>query len=1584
MTIIGGDFNHRPDTLEIWDEFRQKGYFDATTIAKTKWPEKVVGTCRGATNNDTLLIPACLVEQMIDFKVHTDDKFDIHAPLTVVFNIPVNGLYTRQWKQPATLESLCIEPSFFETAYSNIFDDVKRLDVMNLAKHDPDEAYKQWAGIFEECASQALMQQNSCQVGPNHQSGKPNKLTAKFRGRGVTPKTVAKPIPHYIRFPSNGGYMPAVDEHPVELRQVTRQVRRLHALHCRLSKWEHTWGSRFQETQIADMEQWNQAMQINSEWFAITRAKGFSPDFLTWISDPNRLGFKFQIMPTAVGIKHLKQFTQIRADQLAIQIQANRQKMLRMKIHYDMWRKGGKLTFKLIRPQGNPPIDTLTIDESFTLRAVRLLNKGLPRFRIDNGEKFDSKLPFVINGCEFHCNVISSDQSVIEFSAPSKPTCELLQVWHDICNTKTIKAKQTHWVTDPEIVRGEVEGYWDQFWNRDGPDSDSDFPPIHEAIHILNESLPVWDEITEKPTPSMWKRAVMSLKANAARGSDGFSSGDLKLLPLKAWSDIQELFDTFIDWPKVLGLCKTIFLTKVSGNPKPGDTRPITIASILYRLWASVHSKVFLKVWANKLPPSMSGGLPGRGTEEVLTQIQIALEGANTTVSGFVLDILKAFNAVCREIAAYALCRLGVPKQFVLQWMKALTGLRRSCCIQGNMGPPLPSNTGVPEGDCISILAMTAITFAWTCFTKTEGVEQFSYADNWEWLTHEHHLNRNVLLLTQKFSHALRLTISPTKSWCWASSKKGERDWRPIWNLAFPGQPINCQRHSNDLGQEVHYVSKHKMVNTLSRFEKAMAKANKIQNLPCDLSTKTQLVNRSVLPMALHGAEATHIGKQQLAKLRTAVSRCLIGGWKQASPWLVCGVCLCDPQMVLYQRILNRLQRLLIKTPSLGEKFWDIALARVEANGAPFGPAGVFAQMCKSLNWEILPQFQIRVHPSIVLDFCKNDRGDFHTALIQSWGRIVMVNIMHRVNLSDIPNFDLRQTHRILKEVPSHQQVLVLYHLSGAINTNIIRSKYDSQYDTQQCSFCQSRDTLEHRIFECPVTQTIRENNQALINDLMDTHKSFLHCPLFPVHDDWTLEHALCLSRGLDYEIEHTCDKVIAYTDGSTIPNNKATHLHSAYAVITIPTFIGEHKREVVEQYKADSTIPAFDVLVLSRVHGHQTNNRAELSSLVHAVASSTNVAAISDSSYAIQVVQDVIAEPDIKAHYKRANIDIIRQLIFYLKSMCHDSIVLRKVASHMQITSDTDVDLAFDYIANSVADLAAKQARINNIDYFVTLNDEIQRHDERWWDLLFRFYVYIVQMAQAYQQAWKQLKQVFSSEAPPSNIDFLQSWPKGECHNFTCPTISPEVREAMYYSSTYTIALVGWLQMLEWPVEIEHEDPGITFLELYISFCCATGSRVPFNTADKKLKVQTYQAFESDLLVKSMPYPLHQQLRVFEFSLAYIVKLFGDQAFPIGRKANVSSLIPIGFRTSRAGIRGRPKFPFRERIVSDLADFGFSNLAYKSIDGFSLPKLDPLIPTVLQDDDLVRNPHTSYTKFKRLLKRQWLFWESLRRFLFP
>ena len=102
--------------------------------------------------------------------------------------------------------------------------------------------------------------------------------------------------------------------------------------------------------------------------------------------------------------------------------------MLRMKIHYDMWRKGGRLTFKLIRPQGNPPINSLMLEETFNLHAVRLRRKGLPSFRLDIWDKFNPQQSLFIEGCEFHCRVIDSVSNIVEIMAPIEPQCEHLQV----------------------------------------------------------------------------------------------------------------------------------------------------------------------------------------------------------------------------------------------------------------------------------------------------------------------------------------------------------------------------------------------------------------------------------------------------------------------------------------------------------------------------------------------------------------------------------------------------------------------------------------------------------------------------------------------------------------------------------------------------------------------------------------------------------------------------------------------------------------------------------------------------------------------------------------------------------------------------------------------------------------------------------------------------------------------------------------------------------------------------------------------------------------------------------------------------
>ncbi len=65
---------------------------------------------------------------------------------------------------------------------------------------------------------------------------------------------------------------------------------------------------------------------------------------------------------------------------------------------------------------------------------------------------------------------------------------------------------------------------------------------------------------------------------------------------------------------------------------------------------------------------------------------------------------------------------------------------------------------------------------------------------------------------------------------------------------------------------------------------------------------------------------------------------------------------------------------------------------------------------------------------------------------------------------------------------------------------------------------------------------------------------------------------------------------------------------------------------------------------------------------------------------------------------------------------------------------------------------------------------------------------------------------------------------------------------------------------------------------------------------------------------------------------------------------------------------------PLRCTTQSDVTEINCDSQTIKRANcNQTNPKVDPLIPTLLQDEDLTRNPHTSYTKFKRLMKKFWL-----------
>lgn len=83
-------------------------------------------------------------------------------------------------------------------------------------------------------------------------------------------------------------------------------------------------------------------------------------------------------------------------------------------------------------------------------------------------------------------------------------------------------------------------------------------------------------------------------KKLTSHGLDGVTLADLKAMPssvLQVFCDMFAQIESTGDWPVQLVSGKVVSLAKVSMPGSPADFRPITVFSLLYRIWSSYHAK---------------------------------------------------------------------------------------------------------------------------------------------------------------------------------------------------------------------------------------------------------------------------------------------------------------------------------------------------------------------------------------------------------------------------------------------------------------------------------------------------------------------------------------------------------------------------------------------------------------------------------------------------------------------------------------------------------------------------------------------------------------------------------------------------------------------------------------------------------------------------------------------------------------------------------------------------------------------------------------------------------------------------------
>ena len=175
----------------------------------------------------------------------------------------------------------------------------------------------------------------------------------------------------------------------------------------------------------------------------------------------------------------------------------------------------------------------------------------------------------------------------------------------------------------------------------------------------------------------------------------------------------------------------------------------------------------------------------------------------------------------------------------------------------------------------------------------------------------------------------------------------------------------------------------------------------------------------------------------------------------------------------------------------------------------------------------------------------------------------------------------------------------------------------------------------------------------------------------------------------------------------------------------------------------------------------------------------------------------------------------------------------------------------------------------------------------------------------------------------------------------------------------------------MKWPANRDPNDPGVTFLELFTSFRYVTGSLPPINIAPAAWGSPYYlltAMANLDPAIKLRPQPMHQAIRVFEFSLRYVAKLLEQNVTPIKFIGKSTCLSHLGVKGARGGFVIRPEFPGLEELLQKIADAASNSRGkFVSIDLLEPVNNDNPIKIPICDSDIGRNPWKSYKRFKEI-----------------
>eukprot|EP00438_Fugacium_kawagutii_P029601 Skav235415 [mRNA] locus=scaffold924:108827:114000:- [translate_table: standard] len=1142
---------------------------------------------------------------------------------------------------------------------------------------------------------------------------------------------------------------------------------------------------------------------------------------------------------------------------------------------------GGSQAFRSVKDESAPPFHAIISDKTILLAQQRWTKGGKCRLLLEPGEDpgiFDLQYPvyfqqqeaFII---EVHDSFLVLDRKVINRDQSDRL---LLQ--------KSVQS-------DMETLQKATAAAWGELWQRDAPnETEQDWPEAIEALTCLAD-IPSMEY-----TPlncEEWKRHASTTKQKSARGSCAYTPRELIRMPTALVEWLLALLTAVemgqMPWPSSIMTARVTMLGKSELLPtNPLQLRPITITSRLYRNWAKYRSMQVFKHFHDILPPEVAGTAAGVSADMLAAVVANEVEDAlldGLHRVGLTVDLIKCYNMVPRIPVVAVLRKLGVPQQYLTAVWDMFQQLDRIIEISGEMGEPVSSTTGIPEGCCFSIVSMLGLT-VWTAQWiqhSHEDVECLAYADNWAFFTDCVDKLQAVLTTLQDFVTSLKMRIAPDKSWVWATHSA---DRKRLQHVNLQGTPIPTKLYTSDLGCDITYCKRVSKKTVRKRLTKAKRVLGRIAIKKMPKRYKCRMANQLATGITGFGSELVYFTPTELKTLRS--NCCQASGRSRGgiSPYLALAKPgdATDPEFGLLLRKCRFWKRFLKAFPYRREKFFDKLTAFEDGKHA--GPASVFKKTLRDHGWTCLPHGTIQHELGWQVNWYYSSGTFLQKMLLKAWHHRICATVQSRKHF-DLANCDIAAFPLAIKGLSDAAKTDAINYVMGKHVTNDALGHYVCVGDFS-CPVCGAADSRAHRIFDCEALNTVRVRFQHVLDWLQQQPDAVTHFGILPWDEYW-LDFSGCeyvpfpkVVRPIpgDHDSIHH-----VFTDGS------ASFTDCFSTTVCAGAWLCADGYTITAQ--GGSVLPGND----------HSAYRGEVWAVVLVLQQYHRVIIYTDCAAVLTVCQHLLSArvtgslPRFGEHEDLWS--LVWEMILTREPGC---IQLCKVKAHQDLTSVHDPHLHWMAYMNARVDTLAKdlvkQYCTGNIRALQQHNKALQYNRK----MLHQFFDMWNCMNHEAMEVVKQRAAPRTGAMPVFSVDVdLQN-----LSDLQCNVSDADIRSCLY-GSTFIQRVIAYFNGLQW----DFSKPAVSLLELYADFSIFTGSLTPVLLTRASLGLtagpKVYRLKDDNIVADMTFCDLQNQSRVWQRTIKWLLQHW--IACPWTTLTKTHSLGRLGYTVEQNGLMGRPNF---------------------------------------------------------------------------